>query len=470
MIFTSGAFLAFYLIVFCVYWLLKGRTAQNAFLLLASQFFYGWWDWRFLGLMWVCILICHIAALLVERGTRPHAVTATAITLLLGILAVFKYFNFFTDSLVSLGHAVGLDFSVGTLEVILPVGISFFVFEAICYVIDVKRRDIHADPSLMHTALYISFFPKMMAGPIIRPSNFFPQVQQPRRFTGEDFAVGIKLFLIGFIYKAVFSDSISPYVDEVYGSLAKYDRATVVMATLGFYAQIYFDFCGYSLMAIGVARTLGFHLPRNFNFPYIATNITDFWRRWHISLSTWLRDYLYISLGGNRGGEIKRQRNLMLTMLLGGLWHGASWNFVVWGGLHGTALVVHKQFAALRARLIDHGIPLLLWGVAAWVITQFFVLLTWIPFRAQGFDGTLRVLSAFAGGDVGSTRADIPYVMIIVPLIIDTLVVGLSSKWRIGQRLPRLSPAWSVVVLAMVMVAGAMVMPLQITNFIYFQF
>nr|WP_265468734.1 MBOAT family O-acyltransferase [Arenimonas daejeonensis] len=255
MIFTSGAFLLFYVVVFSVYWLMRGRIAQNGFLLAASQLFYGWWDWRFLGLMWVVILVCHFAAMLIEARWRPRLVMVVAITALLAILSAFKYFNFFAGSLQALASFAGVHLSVATLTIILPVGISFFVFEAICYVVDVWRRDIRADRSLANTALYISFFPKMMAGPIIRASDFFPQLQQARILTARDLLAGLKLFLIGFIYKAVFSDNISPFVDGVYASVAGHDNHSLVMATLGFYAQIYFDFCGYSLMAIGIART-----------------------------------------------------------------------------------------------------------------------------------------------------------------------------------------------------------------------
>lgn len=471
MIFTSAAFLLFYLLVFCVYWSLRGRGAQNWFLLLASQVFYGWWDWRFLGLMWACIAICHVATRMIATGRRPRAAMVGAIVLLLGLLGAFKYYNFFAHSLVQLADAVGVHLSDATLSIILPVGISFFVFEAICYVVDVWRRDIEADPSLLHTALYISFFPKMMAGPIIRASDFMPQLQRARVFTAQDFVVGMKLFLVGFVYKAVFSDSVSPFVDEVYAAVGDYDDHSLVMATVGFYAQIYFDFCGYSLMAIGVARTLGFTLPRNFNFPYVATSVTEFWRRWHISLSTWLRDYLYISLGGNRGGERKRQRNLLLTMLLGGLWHGASWNFVFWGGLHGVALVLHKAFADATARIPRPALFAAAWTLCAWLLTQGFVLLSWVPFRAQDFADTTRVLGAFAGTGEGGARAAIPYLAILLPLAVDTLVVGISStRLRLARHLPVLRPAIAALVLGGVAAVALAGMPLSVKSFIYFQF
>jgi len=473
MIFTSGAFLLFYLLVFGAYWLLRGREAQNWLLLLASQVFYAWWDWRFLGLMWLVIAICHAAVLLIEARWRPRLVLAAAIVLLLGVLSVFKYLDFLLGSLLALADAVGVHLSYPTLAIILPVGISFFVFEAICYVVDVYRRDLPADRSLLHSALYISFFPKMMAGPIIRASDFLPQLARPRMLTARDLQIGLKLFAVGFIYKAVFSDNVSPFVDGVFADVRGHDNHSLVMATVGFYAQIYFDFCGYSLMAIGVARTLGFHLPRNFNFPYIAASITDFWRRWHISLSTWLRDYLYIPLGGNRGGERKRERNLMLTMLLGGLWHGASWNFVLWGGLHGAALVLHKRLSGLLRRLGQGAVATLAWAVLGWAATQLFVLLAWIPFRAQGFGDSLQVFAAFTGlrPDQGLARAAIPYLAVILPVLLDTLALGMQSERRWLKAAPLRLPAWAVgLCLGAVLALLVMLMPMEVNNFIYFQF
>ena len=474
MIFTQGIFLVFFVIVYGVYWaLLKGQRARVLWLLLASQVFYGWWDWRFLGLMWFAIVISHVAALAIQRGQRPRLAMGVSITLLLGTLAVFKYFNFFVDSAAALLETFGLSSSGHVLSIILPVGISFYTFQAISYVVDVWRRDIQAESSVLDTATYISFFPQLVAGPIVRAADFLPQLRTDKHFDSLDFLVGAKLFLIGFIYKAIFSDNISPFVDQVYKDVAAYDNHTLAMATLGFYAQIYFDFAGYSIMAIGIARMFGYRLMRNFNYPYLSTSITEFWRRWHISLSSWLRDYLYIPLGGNRGGEAKRSRNLMITMLLGGLWHGASWNFVLWGGLHGGALTVHKEFGKFKRRFVPAMVvPPLLGVAAAWVITQAFVYLTWIPFRAADFGDTAEVLRGVfqVRNDEGLTRVAIPYVLLFAPIIIDTFVVGLSA----GRRLADSLPAWNLRVAACAMGAVMAVllfmMPLEVSSFIYFQF
>ena len=330
MIFTSITFFLFYAAVLGLYWLVRGQAQRVWLLLIASQVFYAWWDWRFLFLMWFVTFVSYIGGIVVDRNERwRKPALVISIVLVLLMLGIFKYFNFFVDSAVSLGNDLGFHMSPHVLNIILPVGISFFTFEAISYVVDIYRREIHAERNIVYTGMYISFFPHLAAGPILRAHDFMPQLRTPKKFDGAEFLIGIKLFLIGYVYKAVFSDGVSPFVDEVYQHLAIYDNLSLVSATVGFYAQIYFDFCGYSLMAIGMARTFGYTLMRNFDFPYISRNITEFWRRWHISLSTWLRDYLYIPLGGNRHGEWKRKRNLMLTMLLGGLWHGANWNFVV---------------------------------------------------------------------------------------------------------------------------------------------
>ena len=471
MIFSSAAFLVFFTIVFALFWGVRSQRVRIWILLVASQIFYGWWDYRFLALMWFAIITCHFAGRLIDRGIAPKAVTTTAVVLMLGVLAVFKYFNFFTDSLVGLATSVGVVVSRPTLEILLPVGISFFTFQALSYVLDVRKGTVDAESSIVNTGLYISFFPQLVAGPIVRASDFLPQLREPKVFNGEQFLVGMKLFLVGFIYKSVFSDSISPFVDQVYGDLAAFDAHSKVMATIGFYGQIYFDFAGYSMMGIGVARMLGFELMRNFAYPYVSTSITEFWRRWHISLSTWLRDYLYIPLGGNRGGELKRQRNLMITMLLGGLWHGASWNFVLWGGLHGMALSIHKAWAGATKHVRRPVAVAAVWGLAAWGLTQLFVLLTWVPFRAQDFAGTLDVLEAFVGRDSGSARASIPYVAVLLPLCVDTAVVGISSaRFRLATKLPTLKPATAAIALGGLAAVALAGMPLAVKNFIYFQF
>ena len=478
MIFTTLEFFIFFTVVISIYWKLQGLFVKQRFLLVASVIFYGWWDYRFLALVGTAILVAYFAALGMQaRQRQKKALLVTAISLLLGILGVFKYANFFTENLNSLVTIFGMTAAPREFDITLPVGISFFTFQALSYVIDVYKGVLPAERRFDAVALYIIFFPQLVAGPIVRAENFLPQLQQEPKFNHREAAVGVKLFLIGFLYKAVFADSIAPVVDTVYGDVDAYDNYSLFMATLGFSAQIYFDFAGYSIMAIGIARMLGYKLPRNFNFPYVATSITEFWRRWHISLSSWLRDYLYIPLGGNRNGAFARNRNLMITMLLGGLWHRASWNFVVWGGLHGIALTLHKGFKYLCGRyrdLIPRGIPPLVWLMAAWAVTQMFVLLCWVPFRAQSFDDTLIIWQSMVGWreDVALQKAQLSTTMILLPLLVDTFLV--SKRMRMPSRVINMVSNTSPMVLLMafgvIFGLALLLVPLRVENFIYFQF
>ena len=477
MIFTSLTFIIFFLIVFTLYWRVKGLLAKQCFLLAASVVFYGWWDYRFLLLIAVAICTSYFGGMALERFRHPRlAVVSVTITLLLTILGTFKYADFLYDAIRSLLVATGLQVPERPFDILLPVGISFFTFHGISYIVDVYRGKIPAERSFVRVALYILFFPQLVAGPIVRASNFMPQLAREPKFDSDEVLRGLKLFLIGFMYKAILSDSIGPHVDEVYGDLANSTAAQRVVATLGFYAQIYFDFAGYSIMAIGLSRTLGYRLPRNFDFPYASRSITEFWRRWHISLSSWLRDYLYISLGGNRQGEARQLLNIMITMLLGGLWHGANWTFVAWGGLHGLALCIHKLWlrwspasqpaAGVRQVISSAGF--------SWTLTQLFVLLCWVPFRAANFSDAVTVWKSF----VSIRQTDLMHLewyipaMIVIPLLMDTLFVSGVVKlnppywrdyfsgrpWRIG--------------LAMGALFGfaLLIMPLVIRSFIYFQF
>jgi alginate O-acetyltransferase complex protein AlgI len=477
MIFTSITFIIFFIIVFTLYWRVHGLLAKQCFLLAASVVFYGWWDYRFLLLIAVVVSASYVGALALGRYQhRRMAVITCVITLLLTILGIFKYTDFLYDAISASLAPLGLAIPARQFSIVLPVGISFFTFHGISYIVDVYRGKIPAERSYVRVALYILFFPQLVAGPIVRASNFMPQLEREPQFDSDEVIKGAKLFLIGFLYKAVVADSIAPYVDDVYGDLASYGAADQVMATLGFYAQIYFDFAGYSIMAIGLSRTMGYRLPRNFDFPYISRSITEFWRRWHISLSSWLRDYLYISLGGNRAGQRRQLVNIMITMLLGGLWHGANWTFVAWGGLHGMALSVHKLYLAWKPssgflKALQRGISS---KPVAWTVTQLFVLLCWVPFRAANFQDALTIWGSFLSirvADLPSLGWQVP-VTILVPLLVDTLLVSRA----IPIRLPRWQSTfsgrpWRVsVTLGVVFGAALLIMPLVIRAFIYFRF
>jgi len=466
MIFTDAIFYAFLAIVFAAYWIVKGKELRLGILLIASAVFYGWWDWRFLFLIAFVIGVSWLTALQAakrepgERTRRRWLVFGIAANLI--VLGFFKYANFFAGSAAESLRAIGIEPGWTLLNILLPVGISFYVFQAISYIVDVARGHLAPEQRLRRVALYIAFFPQLVAGPIVRAASFFPQMDRDKRLTRGLLASGLKAFLLGLAYKAGIADHLAPFVDPVYGDtftpgdadLSQWSNAALIGATFAFAGQIYFDFAGYSLMAIGVARWFGFYIPRNFDYPYAATSIQDFWRRWHISLSSWLRDYLYIPLGGNRGGRLATYRNLMATMVLGGLWHGAAWTFVAWGALHGAGLVVNRLAKTATG------------AVLGLVLTQFFVLLCWVPFRAEDFGDVLTVWSAFTGLREGGPGM-LSWLVFAVPALIALDAI-------LGKLAPRLAPLrqpllyWAGLgALAGIVLA---LYPLDAAPFVYFQF
>lgn len=324
---------------------------RQRFLFAANFFFYGWWNWKFTALLFVAIFISYAAGLMIERfGPRSHQgrlVMWAACALLLALLGYFKYANFFLTSLHTAIESLGGHGGWKTLEIILPAGISFYIFQAISYVVTVYRGTLPAESRFIRLGVYLSFFPHLVAGPIIHASTFLPQLENKRFFDSVRFVEGVRKFALGFLYKAVFADNLAEPVNVIFSTLTEHTPLSIFGGCVGFYGQIYFDFAGYSLMAIGVANLLGYTLPDNFHFPYRATSLIDFWRCWHISLSNWLRDYVYIPLGGNRCDRFSQYRNIIITMFLGGLWHGANWNFVLWGGMHGAALCLNHAWRSI---------------------------------------------------------------------------------------------------------------------------
>ncbi|MDJ0920255.1 MAG: MBOAT family O-acyltransferase [Henriciella sp.] len=467
MIFTDAIFFVFLAVVLSVYWTLKHKEGRLVTLLIASAVFYGWWDWRFLGLIGFVVLVSWAVALF--AAGRPIGNKVRRWALILGIcanlsvIAVFKYFGFFAGSAEAALASIGIEPGWTALNILLPVGISFYVFQAISYIVDVARGDLEPERRLRRVALYIAFFPQLVAGPIVRAASFFPQMERVKTFSGALAFAGLRAFALGFAYKAGIADNLAPLVDPVYGAddLSVWSNSALVGSTLAFAGQIYFDFAGYSLMAIGVARWFGYYIPKNFDHPYSATAIDEFWRRWHISLSSWLRDYLYIPLGGNRLGEIRTLRNLMVTMLLGGLWHGAAWTFVFWGGLHGLALVVHRICFKGRGEL---------GFVIGLCLTQVFVLLTWIPFRAESFSDGLNMLQAFAGLRAGGAEMLPMAVWLILPLLALDAWLGRGGLSRISRAAiwSRPSVYWG----GLGSLAGILLAlyPLEAAPFVYFQF
>jgi alginate O-acetyltransferase complex protein AlgI len=475
MLFIEPRFLAFFAVVLTVYWLLPGNRGRKLWLLGASYVFYAAWDWRFVFQMmaisgidwWVGVKLGET-----DDPRRRHRLVLLALVTNLGNLFFFKYFNFFADSLVRLLDLLGAEASWTTLHIILPVGISFYTFQMLSYVLDVYRGDLAPRKSLLDIALLAALFPQLVAGPILRAGGFLPQLDSERDPTSVPVRTCLAMFLIGYFKKACVSDNISPFIDPVFAEPMLYSADALIGATLLYAAQIYCDFSGYTDMALASSGLLGYHLPQNFNWPYLASNISDFWRRWHISLSTWLRDYLYIPLGGNRHGALMRYRNLMLTMVLGGLWHGASWNFVVWGTLHGLALSVHHLFRDLlwpRIGLGEVGRPLGLLGrLAATAFTFWLVCLAWIFFRAQDLSDALLILHAYITlHGPGTAELGIPY----KPLL---LVLGVMHwlAWRFRPELAvaRLPPVAFATAYGATAALVLAFLPGEYRPFVYFQF
>ena len=469
MIFTELRFLAFFGLVLGVYWLLRENRPRKVWLLLASYAFYAGWDWRFLGLIWVSTLIDYVAGRAIGATTSPRRRRAWMLLSLasnLGILGFFKYFNFFVDSAVHFLGWLGLGASPPALAIVLPVGISFYTFQTLSYTLDVYAGRLQPTRDLLDLALFVAFFPQLVAGPIVRASGFLPQLEGPRRFADVALRSCLTLFLLGFLKKACVSDNVAAVIDPYFRSPGDFTAASAWLALALYAVQLYCDFSGYSDMAIATAGLLGYELGPNFNFPYFAANVAEFWHRWHISLSTWLRDYLYIPLGGSHGSTLFRYRNLMLTMLLGGLWHGASWRFVIWGGLHGLALVVHREWQRRRpARWSRPGIP----GIAAGIVLTFaFWCVTMIFFRAQSLqDAGLITSAALLGQGAGTQALSALYLGPLVGLAIAHALAYrrvLAGPW---QR----APAWVFGLVYGAAVALALAfLNVDVRPFVYFQF
>lgn len=386
MLFDSTVFIVFLIFVVLVYWRLPFRP-QNWFLLAASYFFYGWWDWRFLFLMAGSTIVDYVIARKIGSSTDERvrrSLLIFSLVLNFTFLGVFKYFNFFVGSFTHFALLLGLkNVPVAVWSILLPPGISFYTFQEIAYIVDVYHRKLDPADSLVDYALFISLFPHLIAGPIQRPSHLLPQVQSPRLWDAAKSFDGLVLILEGLFRKVVIADNCALIANAAYGGhFGPPNTITVLLGTYAFAWQIYADFSGYSDIARGSAELLGFHFMVNFRQPYFAQSLREFWRRWHISLSTWLRDYLYIPLGGSRRGEMRTYLNLLITMLLGGLWHGANWTFVAWGGIHGAGLAVERLWGS-RSDLTDSPHFFVRWIRRIFIFHL--VCFGWIFFRAPTF-------------------------------------------------------------------------------------
>jgi alginate O-acetyltransferase complex protein AlgI len=477
MLFDTPVYLVFLTLIVLIYWRLRWRQ-QNWLLLGASYFFYGWWDWRFLSLILISTVVDFFCARYIATSSdtaRRRTLLTISLVLNFGFLGVFKYFNFFVDSFAVFLRAAGID-SVPTsiLHVVLPPGISFYTFQAVAYIVDVYHKKLEPADSLVDYALFISLFPHLIAGPIQRPSHLLPQVQMFRTFDNERFFGGIMLFLSGLFRKCVIADNCALLADAAFsGRLGDTNAFTVLIGVYAFAWQIYGDFSGYSDMARGSAQLLGFHFMVNFRQPYLSRSLSEFWRRWHISLSTWLRDYLYIPLGGNRHGEANTYRNLMLTMLLGGLWHGANWTFVIWGGIHGAGLAAGRFFQRLfhREDGVDDRVSSLV-SPPAWLmrIAIFhLVCFSWIFFRAQSVQEAFHQigsLGVIAWRPEYAAAFQFLAVFTIPMLLLDIALEMRDEEYLFEKRsvMHRYAVAGAFSLIALLFSAN------QVNAFIYFQF
>lgn len=394
MIFHSASFILFFVVLFALYWGLGiiasiGRSPARPrifLLLVASYFFYACWNPYFLSLIALSTAIDYIVGRSIQHSTHDRSrkiLLCVSMVTNLSILATFKYANFFIESAQDLLETIGVHPDPIVLNIVLPVGISFYTFQSMSYTIDVYRKHIEAERDPIRFALFVAFFPQLVAGPIVRAADFLPQTHQEHRIRTINFDFALGMILRGLAKKILLADALAPFVDQVFANPADYGTVNIWLAAISYGFQIYGDFSGYSDIAIGVAALLGYRLPRNFCFPYLAVGFSDFWRRWHISLSTWLRDYLYISLGGNRLSPWLTYRNLLITMVLGGLWHGASYTFLAWGALHGLLLVTERLLKGRFSLWQRSRIIRLLGSVGIGVLTYAFVHIAWVLFRAE---------------------------------------------------------------------------------------
>jgi D-alanyl-lipoteichoic acid acyltransferase DltB (MBOAT superfamily) len=480
MVFNSLTFLVFLAAFFPLYFLTKGAT-RLWICFIASYIFYGWWDWRFIGLIMLSTVIDFFLGQRLHYTQEPQLRQrwmVVSVVLNLGILAFFKYFNFFIDSVASGLTTLGFHASIPALSIILPVGISFYTFQSMSYTIDIYRRELEPEPNFLRFATFVSFFPQLVAGPIVRASDFLPQFKEDRRFEWDNFWTGLGRVLWGFFKKVVVADSIATFVDQCFDMPEAFSAVHLLVGVVFYSFQIYCDFSGYTDIAIGLARILGYKFNENFKTPYFSQNFSEFWSRWHISLSTWLRDYLYIPLGGNRKGTWKTYRNLMLTMLLGGLWHGANWAFVFWGFLHGLYQVVQRFTSKPFGRLMRflHLPSFAQVGINVLIVYSL-TLLAWVYFRAgsmgaRSFDIANQVLGTILAGQDFSPGSIIHKFVVAKGFLTIFIVLAVElSNFKINYIGVGLqNPSVRIVSYAALLLAIAALGTFSSNAFIYFQF
>jgi alginate O-acetyltransferase complex protein AlgI len=469
--FASLQFVYFLVIVFAGYAISARRhELQNLLLLGASYYFYACWDVRFLLLIWLVtgasFLTGRAVGHMAPGATRKRCVIAYAVFALI-VLSYFKYFNFFVGSAQALLIGAGVRVNPVHLNIILPAAISFYVFESLCYVIEIYKGRLPPTTQLRHYALFIGYFPKLVAGPIERPAVLIPQIQKPRHITEEFVTRGLFLILLGLFKKIVIADGLAPTVDSVFDRATTPGALEIVLASYAFALQIYCDFSGYTDIARGVSKLFGIELSLNFRFPYFSSNPSEFWKRWHMSLSSWLRDYLYIPLGGNRRGKLRTQVNLMITMLLGGLWHGAAWNYILWGGYQGGLLVVHSFFKSAGFG----GWRAIALRILSTVVFAQFICYGWLLFRARSLaqiaDYSKTLIAGHYDWSISLARPPLATLLGVAALLMHDLAAYRSGRATFYR-------AWAAPVRAGLYAVLAFLTLMGLANarsaFIYFQF
>ena len=458
MLFHNWVFLVFFAIVYPLYLLVRRTPLRSVWLLIASYVFYGWWNPLFLLLILYSTSVDYLAVRGMARLGRKGWFLTLSVVNNLGLLGFFKYAGFVTDNLNALLARAGLEYALPEPDILLPVGISFFVFQSMSYTIDFYRGNVDEEPNFIRYATFVSLFPQLVAGPIERARNLLPQLQEPAEITGRDVTDGMSLFVVGLFKKVALADYLALYVEDVYAVPDLYDAPALLLATFAFAWQIYFDFSGYTDMARGVARMMGIHLMLNFNNPYLATGLGDFWERWHISLSTWFKDYVYIPLGGNRGGKVRTYVNMSLTMLISGLWHGAKWTFVAWGALHAIGRVVTRELE--RTPFYRDKVP----RCVKQALVFAFVCFCWIFFRADTFADACLIIKRIV--TTGWSDPACPLVMLGLVGSIWLYQFLYESRARLVLQWPPLRVAMVAAMLLFIALWGSS----SNQAFIYFQF
>lgn len=480
MVFNSITFLIFSGIFFPIYFLTKGKL-RLWWILLASYVFYGWWDWRFLTLIMISTFMDYNFGKLIGATEEKHkrrTYLILSMIMNLGFLGFFKYFNFFIDSFVSMMHAFGFQPSVSTLQIMLPIGISFYTFQSLSYTIDIYRREIPVERNMLKFAAFIALFPQLVAGPIVRARDLLPQMNTDKKFDWDNFNSGLGRVLWGFFKKVAIADSLAPFVDQCWADPSKFSSSHLLVGVIFYSFQIYCDFSGYSDIAIGLARIMGYRFVENFKTPYFSQSFSEFWTRWHISLSSWLRDYLYIPLGGNRKGKFHTYKNNMITMLLGGLWHGANLAFIFWGFLHGVYLILQRITTPIWRKFVQLvRMPAFMNSAICIVIVYILTVFAWIYFRsgsmghssfsvANTIIGRILSFEDFSWYSV-LNKYQVLKGMLLLFIMLTVEITNQRVAWNVTQlQRPALRIALFVSVLWLIALFGTF----SANSFIYFQF